>query len=451
MKKLYTTLTGTLIAISACASPLASHEIHTSRPVKKMPVKTEGISFKSLCSEESGPMKIQSVRKADSTTSLEGDWTFQFGDYYFDNESVGSFSAKMTAFVEGDVVRFEDATDRVLPFEGTFDSSTNVITFSRTYLGQSGNFFVYQAPYIYNYATENLDFQTLEVKYNPQLGILIFPAANGDPGIAWPAYADPEGTVNRGFFDIFDFEGASKVGGGIDVSDWQDVGNAIFMDGWVLPATGLNQADYQYEVPLQQDAANTNRYRLVDPYKYGPLATYNTSKETGYIIFDVTDPDHVVFEMANAGFAWSDLGISALYCYNQLGAAIQIYGFTAEEVIDIYPDGTFPYTTFKDGIVTLSYIEDFNETTGKPYNWYDANFGYQGDPNGGQIWADGNGQPVNMSARIVFPGADAVETIGAEENATAEYFNLQGVRVSNPEKGQILIVRRGGSTGKIVF
>ena len=44
-------------------------------------------------------------------------------------------------------------------------------------------------------------------------------------------------------------------------------------------------------------------------------------------------------------------------------------------------------------------------------------------------------------------GIGAVE---ADDNDKAEYYNLQGIRVENPESG-IYIMRRGGKTTKVIF
>ena len=35
-----------------------------------------------------------------------------------------------------------------------------------------------------------------------------------------------------------------------------------------------------------------------------------------------------------------------------------------------------------------------------------------------------------------------------EQNAAAEYFNLQGVKILNPQSGQLYIVRRGANVSK---
>lgn len=46
--------------------------------------------------------------------------------------------------------------------------------------------------------------------------------------------------------------------------------------------------------------------------------------------------------------------------------------------------------------------------------------------------------------------ATSVELVGADVNAQVEYFNLQGVKVDNPEKG-IYLKRQGGNVAKVVL
>lgn len=58
---------------------------------------------------------------------------------------------------------------------------------------------------------------------------------------------------------------------------------------------------------------------------------------------------------------------------------------------------------------------------------------------------------VNLG-RVYFSFTDGagVEDVIAEEEE-AVYYNMQGVRVDNPQPGQILIVRKGGKTHKVIF
>lgn len=56
---------------------------------------------------------------------------------------------------------------------------------------------------------------------------------------------------------------------------------------------------------------------------------------------------------------------------------------------------------------------------------------------------DASTDPVNVKFSSEESGVDNI----AADNAPAEYFNLQGVRVANPENG-LYIVRQGGKVSK---
>ena len=58
--------------------------------------------------------------------------------------------------------------------------------------------------------------------------------------------------------------------------------------------------------------------------------------------------------------------------------------------------------------------------------------------------------PANSYVVIGTLGVMAVDGIEAEtpESAPTEYFNLQGIRISRPEPGQIHVVKKGGRTYK---
>ncbi|MBQ1267937.1 MAG: hypothetical protein IIY03_00410, partial [Muribaculaceae bacterium] len=52
-------------------------------------------------------------------------------------------------------------------------------------------------------------------------------------------------------------------------------------------------------------------------------------------------------------------------------------------------------------------------------------------------------------ATILMTGTVGIEGIEAEQEA--EYFNLQGIRVSNPTKGELYIVRKGNKIIKSIL
>lgn len=55
--------------------------------------------------------------------------------------------------------------------------------------------------------------------------------------------------------------------------------------------------------------------------------------------------------------------------------------------------------------------------------------------------------------KVAFADVSGIESVRqeAEADAPAEYFTLEGLRVANPEKGRIYIVRRGTDVSKILF
>lgn len=394
-----------------------------------------------------------STRAGGDITSLEGSWTFTLGDYYFQSSTLSSIVVEFEASVIGsDQIMFEDPTNYELPFIGTYDSTTSTLTFTRTYLGTTSQYYIYQAPFEYNYTTQELDPIDVVATYNETAGTLTFKADNG---IAWEACTNQAGTNRAGYFSIYDLEAASKMAEMEDDSaNWIDLGDATFMDGWVLTAFGLDQTAEEnlWKVPLQQNAVEDNVYRLVDPYHCGPfanggeLAQLNTSSTQGYIVFDVTDPDHVVFLKSNAGFANPSAGITQFYCYNTLGYLVASNaGFEASDIVGILGDDIL-YTTFKNDVVTLG------TRMGEDGLENDANFGIQTKPTGGYGWQDQSGNSIDMSAAIYFPNVNpsAIEKLETEIG-TVEYYNLQGVKVNNPQKGQMLVKKTGSKAQKVVF
>ena len=57
----------------------------------------------------------------------------------------------------------------------------------------------------------------------------------------------------------------------------------------------------------------------------------------------------------------------------------------------------------------------------------------------------------NTMELTVTEGNAGVDSIGIELNAPVEYYNLQGVKVNNPEKGGVYVVKQGNKTSKVVI
>lgn len=195
-----------------------------------------------------------------------------------------------------------------------------------------------------------------------------------------------------GYYTLFDMIDMTKIieDPNVDPNEgWTSMGEATFVDGWVMSMFGVNQMENAYKVELQQNDENPNIYRLVDPYHGNfPLAARNESAKAGYIQFDATDPDHVIFAQVESGFSYPDAGVTKMYCYNTLTFLASKYNMTAAQVIEAVGD-EIPYTTFKNKVLTVP--------TG------DACFGIAGDINGGYSWQDKEGNAADMFASISWP------------------------------------------------
>lgn len=438
MKKLFCLLSAAAVVSSSFAAELPTTRGELRTPVARKVSSTINLpGAESVIKLDSKRQVTRGLQKADGVNSIEGDWTIILGDFYFENSYNDGLPVVYTATLDGTTLTFESSDPFYYNMVAEYDAEERILTFSRTYIGKSQDFYVYQKPYIYNYDKEDLDFQTLEAAYSLNGEFIGF---DYGAGIYWEACTDLAGNKVEGVLDIQDILMVYKPISG----EWKDMGSAIFMDGWLQPGFNYDQKANQYEVPLQQSVTDQNLYRLVNPYKYGVLVGDNSSKKTGYIVFDVTDPDHVIFKFADAGFANKDMGVSMFFAFNNLGL-IQLYNplYTPEEIIEALGND-LAYTTFKDGVVLL-------DKKNKQGLW-DARFGYQIDPTYGFYWAQQNSQnPKDMSARILFPGADGVESVITDQEGPAEYFSLQGLRIANPQPGQIVIKRSGNSVSKIIF
>lgn len=445
MKKIYSLLIASAVAVSA-AAPASAVSHNVSRKEKK----NEVPAFPNQVSLAPMSQTFRQMRKADANHTLEGYWTMYFGDFYDDlNSQEGYIPVIFLATVDGSNVTFTPQmdSDRFYAFQGVFDAETSTLTLSKKMLGIQGAKYLFQVPFYYDFDNKEeniIDMEELVGNYDPADNAIYFEV---DCGLTWGLYNNALGTDydhDVAIFDInsgFQFNATASLEG-----EWEPIGNVTFEDPWLVPALGnsVSAADKIYDVPFEQSVENPYLFRLVNPYKVGPVAAWNGS-EGGYIVFDISDQQHVIFLPADAGFYNTAIlpgGISSFYCYNALGyEAVNQPLVSVEELIALYD--YIPFTKYEDNKVILSKVTGNGETA------YDANFGTQTNPFGGAFWNN-----VPMTGSITFPtwfnaevGAIAVD----ESNAPVEYFNLNGVRVSNPEKGQIVIKRQGSKVSKVIL
>ena len=448
MKKIYSLLLATAVTIPVTVTAAGTD---SSNSVRHSVTRTEKSSdvpaFPLKATLAPVNKSIKAMRKADANPTIEGFWTLYLGDFYDANGEFGYIPVSFEATVNDNNVTFTPKMDsnRFYEFIALFNPEDNTLTISKKMLSVVNGGYFFQVPFYYDADEEDLiDMTQLVGQYDPAENSIIF---EPDQGIAWGVYKNAMGTEIDYDLAIFDlnsgylFDPYKALEG-----NWEVIGNAQFEDPWLVPALGINQAENIYDVQFEQDSDNPYRFRLVNPYKQGPVAQWNGS-EGGYITFDISDPDHVLFLPTDAGFYNTAIlpggGISSFYCYNALGyEVVNQPVLSVEEVIELYDYIPFTKYDSAQNKVILSYVEDGGQRA------YDANFGYQAVPLGGNFW-DG----VSMAGSITFPSwfQAGVSDVIIDENAPIEYFNLNGIRIANPQQGQIIIKRQGSKVTKEII
>lgn len=171
---------------------------------------------------------------------------------------------------------------------------------------------------------------------------------------------------------------------------------------------------------VQESTKTPGYYRIVNPYggswKYAETSTHSED-HTHYLYVNATDPNKVYIEESPLGYDAGDgcFRVNSLaYNYIQAGLTPKTEWYGKKSDTNI----SFPAST----IVVSE--KNYNNNA-----WYTTN--KQG------------------RLQIAIPRQAGVDGIVGDANeAQAEYFNLQGVRVANPVPGQMLIVRRGENVTK---
>ncbi len=206
-------------------------------------------------------------------------------------------------------------------------------------------------------------------------------------------------------------------------------GKAEFQDGWMLTCyENVVPSEHIYEVAIEQSDKNPNIYRLVDPYANKELYYDNISTTPGYIVFDITDPEFVMVKTCvYSGFEDIYYGKYYFYNYEAYVAEYLAPNTPLEEIKEIIKKNGLT-STYKDGIVELT----------------NCIFGYTEFAFAGYSWTG------TMKARIALPGysLSGVKDVAIDNNAPVEYYNLQGIKVENPESG-LYIRRQGNETSKV--
>lgn len=233
---------------------------------------------------------------------------------------------------------------------------------------------------------------------------------------------------------------------GMDEDGWEAFVEEMANDDIELPE------EYVVTVPLQASTANAGKYRLVHPY-YEYYTNYMSSLldydgGLDFLNLDIPTSDKVTVLQSNNGLYWQ--AQSGLFTFNY--GSVNTYSETS------FTASADCYGTLADGKITFPepMFDGQGQTAANivaPLGWgvgaYDSSTGVAEASNAcnlvyesGESYIKGNFTPA--------AGINTVAADAADANAPVEYFNLLGVRVANPEAGQLLIKRQGSSVEKVI-
>lgn len=248
----------------------------------------------------------------------------------------------------------------------------------------------------------------------------------------WPeAPADSQyGTDPEGWY-IGKSSGVLVLPGAEYVEPWTLLGEGTFTDNLLSPSFGI-QGMAPYTVPVLQSTSDENLYKVEHPWK-GFWMAQNWSSVSPSIELDATDPDNVILPMTSTGISGNTDGLYSILSFSYYalvtGSTVpagQEITLTKEDVTEA--DGTYTVRTFT-----------FNPKSCllSPANANDMY--YMG----------------TISSTLVLKtkkdATEGVESIETETNAPVKYFNLQGVEISEPAAGSIVIRVQGDKATKTLI
>lgn len=212
-----------------------------------------------------------------------------------------------------------------------------------------------------------------------------------------------------------------------DADNWESMGNGTFTDP-VFSALDYNSSllnDPQtYEVAVEKNKNNAALIRIVDPYVNHPFFVkqkrYLVSHgHHHYIFMDTTDPEFIFVAESPLGI---DLGGGHI-CINS-PATRYIKDHPKDDIKKYYGS-----VVLKDGVITFESQSLFVSEAET-----DDNALYRTDAVG----------------KLVLPTVSGIKDAIAGDESEVKYYNLQGIEVTAPQAGQIVIRKQGQTTAKIV-
>ena len=219
--------------------------------------------------------------------------------------------------------------------------------------------------------------------------------------------------------------GVVVLPGGEYVDPWGEAVDATMVETILGPTFGnTNTAPYTIQI---QKNSETGVYRLISPWRqlYTDLGLGSSTAPN--LDIDASDPTNLIIPLQATGLG---------------GKTDGAYGYMSTSYYDLVNE-----QETEDALkITLTDNGDGTSTISFPYR---SGFIYA-QTSGGTYYASNYADVLSYVTFPTFSGINEVKADIDNSNAPVEYFNLQGVRIVNPEAGQFVIKRQGSEVTKLI-
>lgn len=425
MKKTYTLFLASCVIFSASAFDkadaiqIAGRKVQNAKAIHEAaanPQKLEG-------NYEVQGKKLLGARKADANASIEGLWDFILGDYYMDYGTRTNLTVTFNAVVEGgNNVIFVDETNGYLPIVGGYSQNTGLLWFGNELLGQEGNISIYQQAFVWD-GNETVN-QQITGHYNAEDGTITF---GEDTGIAFVVSQKIGAQEQTDVLDMFDLNGAFRA------DHWKPLGTGEFLDNIFYPfMTGVENS-----TPASVQILTSEEYpgllKVMNPFQ----TVYKALKIDGMsptMYINAADAENVLLSEQTVGL---NVNVGTQLQPQITGTLLYFSdSWYYEETEIFWNESGIQYIkkSEEDGVVTINF-PSYSCVIFGPY----MQTAFQ--------------CPFPSYLKFYEAGGDynAVGEIINDNDEPVEYYNIQGIRVLNPEAGQLLIKRQGLKSQKVIF
>lgn len=243
----------------------------------------------------------------------------------------------------------------------------------------------------------------------------------------WPNAPDDSSyeTNPAKWYSYGENEGVVVLPGGEYVDPWGEAVDATMVETILGPTFGnTNTAPYTIQI---QKNSETGVYRLISPWRqlYTDLGLGSSTAPN--LDIDASDPTNLIIPLQATGLG---------------GKTDGAYGYMSTSYYDLVNE-----QETEDALkITLTDNGDGTSTISFPYR---SGFIYA-QTSGGTYYASNYADVLSYVTFPTFSGINEVKADIDNSNAPVEYFNLQGVRIVNPEAGQFVIKRQGSEVTKLI-